>query len=273
MVECLQSSSEEHFFRNQLLINNRSTIQNLPNLRLRNSHGYSLYYFNNDLYNQLQLNATVSYHKSTGNFFSNQNITETTTQIEYFFLPQDNSNWNISMQSSKYIPFLHSTVKLTSNYSFSNFRNIVNNSDLRKNRNHFFSNSLFYKSAFNFIFNIENIFKYNFVKSKNENQLAFINKSWQNTFKVIIKPDKKWVLVFSSDYYIPNTERSDEQFVFLDVTLRHRPISKRWGASLTMNNLTNENNFEQVQTSDISTTIIGSNLLSRYFLLNFTWSF
>ena len=38
-------------------------------------------------------------------------------------------------------------------------------------------------------------------------------------------------------------------------------------------NLFNEDNFEQVQTSDISTTIFRSNLLPTYFLLNLTWNF
>lgn len=264
---------EQFFFLNQVLTNNRTTISNLLSLELQNSQRYSLLYFNNDLYNQFQLNANVSYQKSTGNFFTNQNITETTTQIEYFFLPQDNSNWSMNMQISKYIPFIESTLKLTSNYTLSNFRNIVNNSDLRQNQNQFLSNSFFWKTAFEIPINFENTFTYQYSNSKSENQSAFINKSWQNTFKIIFKPSKKWFFIVSSDYYLPNTKQSDEQFLFLDATLRHRPKSKKWGASFTMRNITNENNFEQVQTSDISTTIFRSNLLPRYFLLNLTWNF
>lgn len=267
------TNAEQYFFLNQVLINNRTTISNLPSLELQNNQRYSLLYFNNDLYNQFQLNANVSYQKSTGNFFTNQNITETTTQIEYFFLPQDNSNWNINIQVSKYIPFIESTLKLTSNYSLSNFRNIVNNSDLRQNTNQFFSNSFFWKTALEIPINFENTFTWQYSNSKSENQQAFINNSWQNSFKVIVKPSKKWFFIVSSDYYLPNTEQSDEQFFFLDATLRHRPKSKKWEASIELRNLTNENNFEQVQTSDISTTIFRSNLLPRYFLVNLTWNF
>tara|TARA_R110002096_G_C14640512_1_gene725541 strand:- start:62 stop:2743 length:2682 start_codon:yes stop_codon:yes gene_type:complete len=267
------TNAEQYFFLNQILINNRTTISNLPSLELQSSQRYSLLYFNNDLYNQFELNANVSYQKSTGNFFTNQNITETTTQIEYFFLPKDNSNWNMDMQLSKYIPFIESTLKLTSNYSISNFRNIVNNSDLRQNKNQFLSNSFFWKTAFEIPINFENTFTYQYSNSKSENQSAFINKSWQNTFKVIVKPNKKWFVILSSDYYLPNTKQSDEQFFFFDATIRHRPKSKKWGASFTMRNITNENNFEQVQTSDISTTIFRSNLLPRYLLLNLTWNF
>ena len=79
------TNAEQYFFLNQVLINNRTTINNLPSLKLQNSQRFSLLYFNNDLYNQLQLNANISYQKSTGDFFTNQNITENTTQIECFF--------------------------------------------------------------------------------------------------------------------------------------------------------------------------------------------
>lgn len=267
------TNAEQYFFLNQVLINNRTTINNLPSLKLQNSQRFSLLYFNNDLYNQLQLNANISYQKSTGDFFTNQNITENTTQIEYFFLPQENSNWNINMQVSKYIPFIESTLKLTINYTLSNYRNIINNSDLRQNQNQFLSNSFFWKTALEMPVNFENTFTYQHSNSKSEKQSAFINESWQNNFKVIVKPNKKWFVILSSDYYLPNSEQSDEQFVFLDAILRHRPKSKKWEASFTMRNIANENNFEQVQTSDISTTIYRSNLLSRYFLLNLTWNF
>ncbi|APY07407.1 hypothetical protein BWZ20_03425 [Winogradskyella sp. J14-2] len=267
------TNAEQYFFLNQVLINNRTTINNLPSLKLQNSQRYSLLYFNNDLYNQFQLNANISYQKSKGNFFTNQNITENTTQIEYFFLPQNNSNWNMNVQVSKYFSFIESTIKLTSNYSISNFKNIVNNSNLRLNQDDFLSNSFFWKTAFEIPINFENTFTYEYSKSKNENQSAFTNASWQNNLKLIFKPNKRWFLIVSTDYYLPDTEKSDNQFFFFDATLRHRPKSKNWEARLEMQNITNENNFEQIQTSDISTTVFRSNLLPRYFLLNLTWNF
>lgn len=267
------TSAEQYFFLNKVLINNRTTISNLPSLELQNSQRYNLSYFNNNLYNQFQLEANISYQKSTGNFFTNQNITETDTHIVYFFLPQDNSNWDINMKIAKYIPGIESTIKLSSNYILSDFKNIVNNSGLRQNQNQFLSNSFFWKTAFEIPVNFENTFTYQYSNSKNEKQPSFYNKSWQNAFKVIAKPSEKWFVTLASVYYLPNTKKSNEQFFFLDATLIHNPKSKKWRARLTMQNITNENNFEQVQTSDISTTIFRSNLLARYFLLNITWNF
>ena len=267
------TNTEQYFFLNQVLIDNRTTIENTPSLELQNSQRYSLLYFNNDLYNQFQLNANVSYQKSIGNFFTNQNITENTSQIEYFFSPQKNSNLNLNLQVSKYIPFIESTLKISSNYSISNFRNIINNSELRINKNQFLSNSFFWKTALDIPINFENTFNYQYSNSKSQNQSAFINKSWKNTFKIIVKPNKKWFIILSSNYYLPNTNQSDIQFFFLDTTLRHKPKNKKWEASFVMQNLTNEVDFEQIQTSDISTTIFRSNLLPRYLVLNLTWNF
>lgn len=267
------TNTEQYFFTNQVLIDSRTTIRNLPNLELQNNQRYSLLYFNNNLYNQFQFNININYQKSSGHYFTNQHITKNTTQIEYFFLPQNKNTWNINTHISKYLPFIKSTLKLTSNYSTNNFINIVNNSDLRRNKNLFISNSFFMKTAFEIPVNFENTLTNQHLNSKGEDQPAFINRSWQNTFKVIIKPNKKWFLIVSSDYYLPNTKQSKQDFIFLDATLRHTPNSKKWEANLSLRNLTNEKNFEQVQTSDIATSIYRSNLLPRYFLLNFTWNF
>lgn len=267
------TNTEQYFFLNEVLIDNRTTISNLPSLDLQNSRRYSLLYFNNSLYNQFQLNININYQKSSGHYFTNQDITENTTQIKYFFLPQNSSNWNMNTHISKYLPFIKSTFKLTSNYSTRNYINIVNNSDLRRNQSHFMSNSFFWKTAFEIPINFENTFSYRYSNSKGENQSAFINKAWQNTFKVIVKPNNKWFLIVSSDYYLPDTKQSKQNFLFLDATLRHKPKSKKWEANMSLRNLTNEKNFEQVQTSDIATSIYRSNLLPRYFLVKFTWNF
>ncbi|MEP4947767.1 MAG: hypothetical protein ABJU26_09515, partial [Flavobacteriaceae bacterium] len=104
-------------------------------------------------------------------------------------------------------------------------------------------------------------------------QSAFTNASWQNSFEIIAKPNNVWYFIISTDYYVPNTDQSNSQFFFLDATLRHRPTDQKWEASLVLQNLTNENNFVQVQTSDISTTIFRSNLLPRYFSLHLSWNF
>ena len=268
-----RSIVEKHLFLNQILINNRTAISNTPSLELQKSQNYGLFYFNNDLYNQLQINLGANYQKTTGNFFSNTLISENTTQINYFYLPQDNSNLSFNFLIAKYIPFIESTIKLSSNYSISEYKNIINDSDLRNNKSHFFYTKLFMKTAFDGFINFENSFNLSKSTSESDDGSIFINKSLNNIFKIILKPAKKWFVLLSSDYFLPSTEKISEKYMFLDVSVRYRPKNKRVEFNFVTRNLLNENNFEQIQTSDFSTNIYRSSILPRYYLLNMTYNF
>ncbi len=269
----INSNAERHLFLNQILINNRTTISNTPSLELQESINYGVFYFNNDLYNQLQINAGVNYQKTTGNFFTNNIINENTTQINYFYLPQDNTNINFNFLISKYIPFIESTIKLSSNYSISEYKNIVNNSELRSNKSQFLNTRLFIKTAFDSFINFENTINLSKSISQSENSNQFINESLNNRFAIIIKPTKKWFILLSSDYFLPNIENKIENYLFLDATIRYRPKNKKIEFNFVAKNLLNENNFEQIQTSDFSTNIYRTNILPRYYLLNMTYNF
>ncbi len=169
------SNVERYLFLNQVLINNRTTISNTPSLELQESLNYGVFYYNNDLYNQLQINAGANYQKTTGNFFTSSIINENTTQISYFYLPQDNSNLSFNFLIAKYIPFLESTMKLSSNYSISEYKNIINNSELRNNKSQFLDTKLFIKTAFDGFVNFENTVNLSKSISENENSNQFIN--------------------------------------------------------------------------------------------------
>jgi len=264
---------ERYLFLNQILINNRTTISNTPSLELQESLNYGIFYYSNDLYKQLQINAGVNYQRTKGNFFTNSIINENTTQINYFYLPQGNSNLSFNFLIAKYIPFLESTIKLSSNYSISEYKNIVNNSELRNNKSQFLDTKLFMKTAFDGFINFENTVNLSKSISESDNSNQFINESLNNVFKIILKPTKKWFILLSSDYFLPNRNQKEENYVFLDATLRYRPKNKKIEFNLTAKNLLNETNFEQVQVSDFSTNIYRTNILPRYYLLNMTYIF
>lgn len=267
------TNAERYFFINRVLINNRITLVNEPSLDLQTKQIYSLFYYNNNLYKQFEFNANLSYQQSIGNFFSNTSITPNTTQIQYFFLPVSNSIWSINVFISKYIDALESTFKLTSQYSLSNYRNVINNSDLRQNQSQTFNTTFFWKTAFDVFINFENSLSLEYSNSKNENQPAFTNTGLQNTSKVILQPSSNWFIIFSSDHYLPDLSQHKLNFTFLDATLRYRPKSKKWDISFLLRNLANQENFFQVETTDISTVIFTSTLLPMHFLLNYKFNF
>jgi hypothetical protein len=264
-------SSEQYFFSNQVLLNNRISIKNIPDLRLQKYQNYSLTYNIIDLYNQFQLSSGLDYQKNTGIFFSNFNITPLITQVEFFYLPKDNSNISSNFNVSKFISAISSTIKLNSTFTFSQCQNTINNSELRKNQNTFLSTEFIWKTAFDIPINFENKIQLQNIQSKSFKQTSFTNNSIQYAFKVFYNISKQINFSINSDFYLPNSKSKKEYYLFLDSSLRYRPENKPWEVNLYAKNLTNTNNFEQIQTTDISTNIYRINILPRYLLISFSY--
>ncbi|QMU63640.1 MAG: hypothetical protein GKR88_04640 [Flavobacteriaceae bacterium] len=269
----VQSEAENYLFTNEILSNNRLTVSNQPSLNLQKSQSYNLSYYNNDIYNQLQLNGTLSYRRNDGNFFSDSEINNTVTQIQYFFLDEDSEDFSISLDFSKFMDFIDSTVKISSNYSISKYRNIVNDSDLRDNLNNTLQNSFTIKTSFESSINFENNLTWSLSESKSEGSETFSNGSLNNLFNIYFRPSKNWFLSITSNYYLPNTSQPSNNYIFLDSHLRYKMKNKIFEMSLVAKNILNEDNFEDIEITDFSTNIYRSNILPSHFLLNLTWNF
>ncbi|MCC1485634.1 TonB-dependent receptor [Winogradskyella immobilis] len=268
----LRANAEDRFFSNQILTDTRTIVQNIPDLRLQRIQNYGLFYINNNLNYNFQFNTGINYRINKGSFFSRTDVSSNSTFTEFFFLPQNNSTLNYNLSISKYIDFISTTIKFNSNYSLSNSRNIINESNLRTIKNQFLSQELFFKSAFEFPLNFENSFTWNQNISESDVQ-SFTNNSIENNFKLLYKPSKFWFFSSSLNYFLPSLDNRKNDFIFLDARVRYRTKNRKFDISLIGNNLINENNFQQIQTSDISTNIFQSNILQRHLLINFAYSF
>lgn len=263
--------SEEYYIIQPLFTTPRNIISSTPFLEIKKTLSYNLFYSINDLYRQFQLRLGFLYNKDSGSYFSNFNISENSTMLTYFYLPQSNESMAFNFMIEKYLPIIESTIRLSSDYSISNYRNIVNNSDLRNNKFQNFTSELFFKTAFDVKINFENQFKIFQTISKSEDIEQFQNYSLQNTFKIIIKPHKKWFALMSSDYYIPNIDKK-QNYLFLDTTIRFKP-NKIYEFSFYAKNILNKKVFSQIETNDFSTTIFQSNLIQRYYIFNVSYNF
>ncbi|WP_339659959.1 hypothetical protein [uncultured Polaribacter sp.] len=262
---------EDYLFPNQILINNRVTKTNKPDLSLQKSQNLSMYYFNNNLYDQFQMNLGINANRVKGNFFSNSTINEDTMQLSYFFLPEYNSIYSLNFNISKYLPFIESTLKFSSNYSIYNFKNIVNNSSLRENTNKGLNLNLFAKTAFDGIFNFQNDFSYTSTLSENNTNNSIFNNAFiNNTFKTIITPTNKLFSEISYNFFYPNLKNATN-YNFIDFNLRYK--TRDYNIGLVVKNILNENSFQDVQVTDYATTIFRSSILPRHFLIDFSINF
>lgn len=267
-----RSNTDRHLYSDIILIDNRTIINNLSSLKLQSISNFGLYYFLNDLFNQFQINLGLFYQKSGGNYFTKNSINENMTQITYFFSPHNINSLNFNFQSAKYISFLESTLKINFSYSNNQYVNIVNDSELRNNSSQLLKFKLFYKTAFDILINFENSINFgNSISKNNSNQ--FINKSFNDSFKVILSPVKQWHILLSYNYHLPSLTKKSVKYVFLDASIRYKPKRKKFELDIIAKNLLNKSYFEQIQTTDYSTNIYKFDILPRYFLLNYTYNF
>ena len=261
----------QNLYSNTVLASNRITKSNIPNISLQKGQNYGLLYSKIDLFNQLEITLGANYFKLDGNYFSNIEVNENSINTINFFLPNGTENWNFNFNITKLIPALKTNVKFSSNYGINNFKNIVNNSDLRSNKSHFSNNSLFLKTAFDSSFNFENKISYTFQQNESENTL--INRSIDNTFKLLYQPSRQLFSTLEYNCFVPNLNDNSNNYNFLNLNLWYRPDNKNWQLTLSGMNLLNENFFVERNISAISTNSFRTNLINRYILLKFSYSF
>lgn len=265
--------TEDYFIANPVYVSSRLIKSNEISLNLQKSKFASLFYIVNDLYRQFQLNFGGSYSITQGNYFSNLNVQSNSTQLIYFYLPEESKTLGLNFLIEKYIPLLGGTVRLSSDYSALFYKNIVNSSSLRNNVSNILTSDLFFKTAFDGKVNFQNIFKHRLLTSKAEGSVKLSNQSFNNNFQVIIKPIKGLFLLASTDYYQPDIKQSNQYYFFLDASVNLASKKKIYDWRFSAKNITNTKVFRQVETNDFSTTIFQTNLLSRYFMVSLTRNF
>ncbi len=266
----INPQADNYIYANDILISNRTTIKNTPSLALQKTATYTASYNLYDLSNQFQMIIGVNFSDNKGDFFSNINIDQNNTQIEYFFSSEKFNNRSFNFMIEKYLPFMESTIRFKTQYGISNYKNFINNSDIRDNKSKNSASEFFLKSAFDGKFNFENVFKYNLRQTINEEYQNFENSNYNNSFKLLFKPNKKWFANAVYDFYSTNQKTS---YSFLDFLVKYVPNDKRFTFSLTGKNLLNNENFIEIQTSDYYTSVFGSTIMPRSFLITCNYSF
>ena len=265
--------TEEYLYANPVYANNRILVNNQIDLRFQKNFTTGLFYLLNDMFKQFRLNASVDYNISNGSYFANNNIQENVSSITNFYLPTNTTKLNINFLIDKYINKIESTIKLKIIYSVSNYINKLNGSALRNNETKFLSNELFFKTAFNKKINFENISTLNNAISKNDVSNPLANNGFINTFKIIYRPSKTFILLLGNDYYLPNLNQEKQSYSFIDLSFRYTPKHKKYDLSFAVKNINDVNCFRQVTVNDFSTNTFQSNLLERYVLLNISFNF
>lgn len=260
-------------YNNKIQISNRITQTNTPILEIQKTLNIGGFYIINNLYKQFQFNLGCNYSENRGNYFSKMYVDNSIIDISNFYLKDKITYLNTNILIEKYIPLFESILRFKTDYSISNYKNVINNSELRNNKTKIIDSEFFIKTAFDIKFNFENSFKIKQSNSSGNNNQDLSNLQINNTFKIIVRPKKNWFVLFLSDYYIPNSTHKADDYLFLDSTLKYITGTKRFEFNLTAKNLLNKRMYTQTQTSDYTVLTTQYNLLARTIIASLTYNF
>ena len=216
------------------------------------------------------VNTFMLYTKNHDFFSTNAMINQNFSQAEKILI-KDREFISINSNLNYYFKYISSNLKLDLGYTKSEFKNVVNNSNLRKINSKNYSYGLELRSGFKGIFNYH--FGTKWMTSKIEssitnsftNNVSFIDLSlvFNNKFDMQLQSER---------YYFGNLER-DKTYYFMDLDARYKLIKNKFTLGLTGKNLFNTKNFRNFSISDIGTSTTEYRLLPRFVLLKMEYRF
>lgn len=215
-------------------------------------------------------NTSIIYSKNHDFFSTNTSIEQNYTQTEKRLI-KDRQLININSRFDYYFKFLSSNLKLDLRYSKSEFKNIVNNSDLRRVMSNHFDYGFELRSGFSGVFDYHIGTKWTSTEIQTSIENSFTdNVSFLDLSFVF---NKKFDVQLQSERYYFGNLQADNIYYFLDFDARYRLIENKLTLGLTGKNLFNTERFRNFYVSDIGTSTTEYKLLPSFLLLKLEYRF
>ncbi len=217
-------------------------------------------------------NTFVFYNKNFDFFSSNTLINQNFTQSERIVI-KDRELLSISSKFDYYFKKISSNLKLDVGYSKSNYKNIINNSNLREVKSNSYNYGLELRSGFKGFFNYHIGTKWN----TNKIETSTINNSFTDNVSFLdlsfVFNDKFNIQFQTECYFFGSLDKENNTYYFLDFDARYTIKKNKLTLALTGKNLFNTETFRTFSISDISTSTTEFRLLERFVLLKMEYRF
>lgn len=216
-------------------------------------------------------NTVILYFKNNDFYSSNSFITQNYSQSEKIII-KDREFVSISSSVDRYFKPVKSNLKINFGVTKTNFKNIVNNSNLREVKNLNTDYGFELRSGFRGFFNyhIGTKWSYNQVESiiKNDftDNMSFLDLSFMfsNKFNIQLQSER---------YYFSNLEKNNNLYYFLDFETRYVIKENKLTFFISGNNLFNVETFKNYNISDISISQTEYKLMPRHVILKMEYRF
>jgi hypothetical protein len=249
----------------------RSFSKGLEEFNQLNSSSAILNYTYGSWGDKFFANTFILYSKNNDFFSTNSIIAQNFSQAEKIII-KDREFLSISSSIDRYFKPIKSNLKINLGATKTNFKNIVNNSNLREVKNFNADYGFELRSGFRGFFNyhIGSKWNYNEVETSIKNNfidnMSFLDLSFMFS-------DKFNVQVQSECYFFGNLDKDNNKYYFLDLETRYVIKENKITFFLSGNNLFNTETFRNFSISDINISQTEYRLMPRYVLLKMEYRF
>lgn len=249
----------------------RSFSKGLEEFNQLNSSSAILNYTYGSWGDKFFANTFILYSKNNDFFSTNSIIAQNFSQSEKIII-KDRESLSISSSIDRYFKPIKSNLKINLGATKTNFKNIVNNSNLREVKNFNADYGFELRSGFRGFFNYHIGSKWNYnevettIKNSFTNNMIFLDLSFMFS-------DKFNIQVQSERYFFGNLEKVNNKYYFLDLEARYVIKENKLTFFLSGNNLFNTETFRNYIISDINISQTEYRLMPRYVLLKMEYRF
>ena len=249
----------------------RSFSKGLEEFNQLNSSSAILNYTYGSWGDKFFANTFILYSKNNDFFSTNSIIAQNFSQSEKIII-KDREFLSISSSIDRYFKPIKSNLKINLGASKTNFKNIVNNSNLREVKNFNADYGFELRSGFRGFFNYHIGSKWNYnevettIKNSFTDNMSFLDLSFMFS-------DKFNIQVQSERYFFGNLDKNNNRYYFLDLEARYVIKENKLTFFLSGNNLFNTETFRNYSISDINISQTEYRLMPRYVLLKLEYRF
>lgn len=215
--------------------------------------------------------TSVIYSKNFDFYSTNSFVTQNYSQAEKTII-KDKETLSVNTNIDRYFKFASSNLKLNLGYSKSNYKNVINNSELREVKSTNYNYGFEIRSAFKGFFNYNIGSKWTVNEIKTNINTSFTNNE---TFLDLLFDINKNLSfqILNERYFFGNVDTKNNTYYFSDVEARYTLKENKLSFSLSGKNLFNTDTFKTFSISDISTSTTEFKLLPRFVLLKMEYRF
>ncbi len=213
----------------------------------------------------------ILYSKNNEFYSTNSIIAQNYSQSEKIII-KDREFLSISSSIDRYFKPIKSNLKINLGATKTNFKNIVNNSNLREVKNFNADYGIELRSGFRGFFNYHIGSKWNYnevetiIKNSFTDNMSFLDLSFMFSDKFNIQAQ-------SERYFFGNLDKNNNKYYFLDLEARYVVKENKLTFFISGNNLFNTETFRNYSISDISISQTEYRLMPRYVLLKMEYRF